>query len=341
MKRILAISLPIICVSCGVQKVPVHSFSADTVTVAFGSCDNQRLPNELWDDVAANRPAIWIWGGDNVYCDTNNMQELQKCYADKLQQPAYREFAANTPITGTWDDHDYARNDGGAEFEHRKESEQLFYDFMKVPANDRLRNKDGVYRSELLTDNSGRSIRIINLDTRFFRSALTPDPTKTKRYVPQNHGTMLGTEQWEWLERELKNSRSDFNIIVSSVQVLSDRHGFESWGNMPNEVKKLEDLIVNSKAKNVIILSGDRHIAEFSEKQPAGLSYPLIDFTSSGLTHVYEGFKEEENPYRKGRVINKKNFGVLVFDLAKNKVRFEMRGEDNVLYQSATRQYPK
>ena len=77
---------------------------------------------------------------------------------------------------------------------------------------------------------------------------------------------MLGETQWNWLKNELKTSRANYNIIVSSIQFLSAEHGFESWGTMPNEVKKMENLLKETNAKNTIILSGDRHISEFSRK---------------------------------------------------------------------------
>ena len=66
----------------------------------------------------------------------------------------------------------------------------------------------------------------------------------------------------------------------------------------------------------MIILSGDRHIAEISKDSLLGMTYPLIDFTSSGLTHSYTSFKSEPNPYRISNVIADKNFGILHFDFS-------------------------
>ncbi len=115
--------------------------------------------------------------------------------------------------------------------------------------------------------------------------------------------------------------------------MLSGEHGFETWGNFPSEVEKLKKIIVNSEAENVIILSGDRHFSEYSVTEVEGMEDPLIDFTSSGLTHTYEDFSGEYNLFRKGEVINKKSFGVLKFDFDTGLVIFEMRGKNNKLYQ--------
>ena len=69
-------------------------------------------------------------------------------------------------------------------------------------------------------------------------------------------------------------------------------------------------MIVKSPAKNVLILSGDRHMAEVSKMNIEALPYPLYDFTSSGLTHIRSG-TSEENKMRVGDLIVKRNFGVL------------------------------
>jgi len=47
-------------------------------------------------------------------------------------------------------------------------------------------------------------------------------------------------------------------------------------------------LLVQNRVPGVIFLSGDVHlgtIAEMEARDKCGLSYPLIDFTSSGMTH--------------------------------------------------------
>jgi alkaline phosphatase D len=243
-------------------------------------------------------------------------------------------------ILGTWDDHDFGVNDGGVEYLKKDSAQQLLLNFLDVDLNDIRRKRKGVYHSQLFNIDE-KNIKIIVLDTRYFRTPLTVDPTGEKRYVPNptNTGTILGEEQWQWLEKEIRNTTADFNIIVSSIQFLSYEHGFETWGNMPNEVEKLKDIIVNSKAKNVILLSGDRHISEISSTKIKGLKYPLYDFTSSGLTHTYEEFISEPNQFRVSKVIKEKNFGVLRFDLKSNTVIMEIRGLKNNLLESVTQKY--
>jgi len=69
------------------------------------------------------------------------------------------------------------------------------------------------------------------------------------------------------------------------------------------------------------------------------LSYPLIDFTSSGMTHSYTSFKSEPNKFRIGNVVSDKSFGLLKFNFNKKEVQLEMRGDNNTLFESYTQIY--
>ncbi|WP_073018383.1 alkaline phosphatase D family protein [Flavobacterium micromati] len=310
-------------------------------TIAFGSCDNQKIKNELWLAIDQNNPSVWIWGGDNIYSDTEDMKVLNDNYQIQKQDPEYLKFIQNKIIMGTWDDHDYGANDGGEEYPLKRESQQLFLDFIGTSKNALERKRDGVYTSKIITIDNNK-VKIIVLDSRFFRTALTKATDSTKRFQPNDfgQGTLLGSDQWKWLENELQTSDANFNIIVSSIQFLSNKHGFETWGNFPHEVEKLEKMIVSTKAKGTIMISGDRHISTFSSKIIDSLPYPLVDFTSSGLTHTYKGFSGEENPYQKGEVVKDINFGLLKFDFKNNKVIMEIRGIDNKLMQQFIQIYP-
>ena len=313
---------------------------SDGLVIAFGSCNRQNVENKLWQPILENEASVWIWGGDVIYSDTDDMELMKEHYQQQMNQNGYKEFTEKVKVLGTWDDHDYGLNDGGEEFAAKQGSQELFLDFIGVDKSDERRNREGVYHAEVVKTNSG-SVNIIVLDTRYFRSNLTKSENPDFRYQSNAYGegTMLGEEQWQWLEEELKNSKADFNLIVSSIQFLSHEHGFEAWGNMSHEVDKLKTIIKESHAENVIILSGDRHISEFSKTSIRKLDYPLIDFTSSGMTHAYESFDGEQNQYRVGEVVHTLSFGILKFNFEKREVIMQMRGINNVLQQEIVQQY--
>ncbi len=307
--------------------------------IAFGSCNKHDLANRFWDDIVKINPDVWIWGGDNIYADTDNMAKLRSLYALQEKVDHYAELLKNVEVIGTWDDHDYGVNDGGADFSERDGSQQAFLDFMAVPNDSPRRDREGVYTAHDYTVGD-KSIKVLVLDTRFFRTGLTEDPDPNKRYRPNDYGegTLLGKAQWQWLENELARSKADFNVIVSSIQFLSSEHTFEKWANFPHEVDRMKKLIVESGAKGVIFLSGDRHISEFSKVDMTGLSYPLIDFTSSGLTHSYTNFSGEPNTYRVGEVVATTSFGLVTLDLEAHTAFFQMMDEKDVL-QAIMQQY--
>ncbi len=347
MKKIIPLLLLII-LSCKSNKETEEKSNSNinatdaknSFTIAFGSCNHQNTPNELWDDILKNDPDIWIWGGDIIYADTEDMKLMQSHYNVLKNNKDYQDFISKVEVLATWDDHDYGKNDAGIEFVKKDSAQQLFLDFIDINQEDLRRKREGVYHAKTYTIDD-KSVKVLLLDTRYFRTALIKDPTGVKRYIPSkdSSGTILGNTQWQWLNKELTNSKADFNIIVSSIQFLSSEHGWESWGNMPNEVEKLKDLIASSNAHNTIILSGDRHIAEISKMEYNGLKYPLYDITSSGLTHVYESYTHEPNKYRISEVIKEINFGILKFNFDTNTVEMEIRGNDNVMLENIIQKY--
>ncbi len=319
---------------------PVAKEERPDLVIAFGSCSNQRMENKMWAPILANDPALFIWGGDIVYSDTEDMDRMRSAYNEFKTDSAYSSFKRETEIIGTWDDHDYGLNDGGAEWRFKDSVQQILLDFLDAGADDPRRGRPGVYHEKVVRTKD-KTVKVLVLDTRYFRTGLTKDQSGKKRYVPNTYGdgTMLGEDQWAWLDRELTASEADFHLIVSSVQFLSGEHGFETWANMPHEVERMINLVRERKPKGVIFLTGDRHIAEISRMEVRDLPYPLIDFTASGMTHSYSSFKGEPNRYRASDVVSEKNFGLLKFYMDEGRVDLEIRGEDNEVLASLSQTY--
>lgn len=328
MKKLILLSLSLVVLSC---KTAQKSIAPTDFKIAFGSCNVQSEDQSYWNLIGSEEPDVFIWGGDNIYADTEDMAAMEEMYEQQKTNPYYQKFIYNidNQVYGTWDDHDYGVNDGGEDWTFKDESQQLFLDFFDVKDFERRRQK-GVYHS-VDFEVASHQIKLIILDTRYFRSALqkASDPTKRFEARKNSESTILGAEQWKWLANELKESQADYNLIVSSIQVLSHEHGFESWGNFPLEEQKLEDLLVKYQVKNPLILSGDRHLSEFSQKEIEGLASPLTDFTSSGLTHAYTDFSGEDNAYRVGEVIPKTSYALIEFDFEKKELVLKMKSTKN------------
>ncbi|PVW13520.1 alkaline phosphatase D family protein [Marixanthomonas spongiae] len=326
------------------QQVASSETKPEPFTMVFASCNDQDREQPLWKPIINTQPDVFIWGGDNVYSDTDDMEKMAADYDKVWANTGYQELVKNTPIIGTWDDHDYGKNDAGKEWHKKEEAQQVFLDFLQLPKNDPRRKREGVYHAQTFTTDAG-SVKVILLDTRYFRGPLKENPNPEnnyERYIPWEEGrggSILGAEQWKWLARQLQDDTPNFTVIVSSIQFLSNQHGFEKWANHPSEVKKMYKTLQNTKANNILILSGDRHHAEVSVNKTAGLDAPLVDFTSSGLTHTWPGTPMDINPYRIGEGTKQLNFGVLYFDFAQERVTFEIRGKNNELLEQYTQQY--
>ncbi|MDH3697903.1 MAG: alkaline phosphatase family protein, partial [Flavobacteriaceae bacterium] len=291
------------------------------------------------DDILKTNPDIWIWGGDNIYADTDDIEKMRQMYKELNEIPDYVKLKASVPIIGTWDDHDYGKNDAGIEYVSKAGSQDAFLDFMGVPAESPRRNQEGIYTYHDYRA-GGKKIRVISLDTRYFRTALTSGSGGAP-YQPNaaGEGELLGEAQWVWLGQALTNSGADFHVIMSSIQFWSSEHGWEKWANFPHEVKRFKALLSDTKPKGAILLSGDRHISEFSGGTIEGLPYELIDFTSSGLTHAFRGYTGEDNPNRIGEVVFTESFGLLVIYPFIGKVEFKMLGDNGQVLQEISRTY--
>ena len=296
--------------------------------MAFGSCNRQDAPQPLWKPILADRPDLWIWMGDNIYGDSPMMDTLRAKYARQNANPDYQRLKASTPIIGVWDDHDYGINDGDKRFAQKKESRDLMFDFLGMPADAQERNREGGYAAH--TYGTGdQQVKVILLDGRYFRDTLS---RIDRQYQVNLTGQMLGDAQWKWLEKELNTSTARVNFIISGVQFLPTEHVYEKWANFPKEREKLLDLIARSGAQNPILMSGDRHIAEIMKLEDSRFPKGLYEVTASGLTHTWSGIAEEKNSFRISELVAKLNYGLASFDWAKNELLIEIKGENGSVY---------
>jgi len=324
---------------------PVTRVAADPVTrVACGSCYKPRSDRGIWPVIASTRPDLFLFMGDNVYADTEDMTVMRKDYAELTRRPDFIEFRKAVPILPIWDDHDYGANDAGAEYPMREASQKVFLDVFGFPANHPARSRPGVYHS-FVTGPAGKRLQVILLDTRYFRSALVQrriDGRKT--YLPNNDptATMLGEAQWRWLESELRKP-ADLRLIVSSIQVITTEHRFEKWANLPRERQRLFDLLKRTASNRVILLSGDRHLAEFARlsSKESGLAHDLVELTSSGLTHA--GAPNDSNRHRIGERYPGLNFGTLAIDWTPESpvVTLAIRDHKGIVVQEETVRFAK
>lgn len=306
---------------------------APLTRIGFGSCVHQDKPQPVWDAVHAAKPEVFLLLGDNIYGDSPDMAVLKRKYAQAKAVPGYKRLFDTCKVLGTWDDHDYGDNDAGADWGPKQEAKELFCEFFNLPADHPVRSREGVYHSATFGP-AGKRVQVILLDGRYFRSATKRGPRRPDGitpYVPNTDAdaTVLGAAQWTWLEEQLRQP-AEVRLLCSGTQVVSEEHPFESWANFPREREKLVQLIRDTKANGVVVLSGDRHLGELSvltESTP----YPLFDLTASGLNQANKGWRApERNRHRVAGMPAGDHFGMVTIDWSGDdpRVALSLRDED-------------
>ncbi|TYZ59147.1 hypothetical protein PybrP1_000072 [[Pythium] brassicae (nom. inval.)] len=312
------------------EPVPsIHDLVQPLQRIAFGSCNDQSMEQPLWKNIAAHTPELWLWMGDNIYGDIREAHEpmptppaktfieatgdvLRERYAKLQAHPDYRAFVQTTPVIGIWDDHDFGINDAHKGYTYREESQQIFLDFMNEPADSPRRQQEGIYTSYTVGEGE-QTVKFILVDNRYNR-----DTYETEG------GNLLGAAQWAWLENELRTTTAAFNVIVSGIQILAnDRFNMaEGWSRFPDQRERLLELLLASKAKGVILLSGDVHFSEINQVVCPGGDNVITEITSSGMTHSWMQFHRPEIRF----------FPALLFTFANLILPWEFRPTHDALY---------
>ncbi|MBU2970686.1 alkaline phosphatase family protein [Pseudoalteromonas sp. C2R02] len=290
--------------------------------IIFASCGNQTKPMPILDAINKEQADLFIFLGDNVYGDTEDMDLLADKYKQLGSIPGIKTLKENTEVIAIWDDHDYGENDAGIEYAKKEESRQIMLDFFNEDKNSIRRTRsDGIYTSYMYGE-AEQKVQVILPDLRWNRSKLAALSKSEYQNIrkPLNMGpykihkdskaSMLGESQWDWLEIQLQKP-SKIKIIGSSLQLLPEFTGWESWANYPEDRARLMDLIQQYQVNGIIIVSGDTHWGEVSKVDNL-IDYPLWEITSSGLTEKWKHVSP--NSHRVGNFTNQVNYGEILID---------------------------
>jgi alkaline phosphatase D len=320
--------------------------------LAIGSCYRlSRGGREIWGAIAEQNPQLFIFAGDTLYPPVSSADPrvLADSYAALAADPAFAGFRRKIPVLPVWDDHDYGENDGGANYPFREESEALFEAAWRLPARDQRLRRPGVYLSRVFGP-PGERLQLIVLDTRFFRSPLRDTDQRgargKERYLPDPDSgkTLLGAAQWRWLEAQMAQPAA-LRIIVSSIQVLADGHGWEGWRLLPGERERLYSLLRSHDHAPTLLLSGDRHVSGFYELD-IGTASPLLEFTASPLNNtIPEPYRAstlaEDGPNRLGELYGEANFGIIDIDWPRRMLAMSIRDSDGVTVRTLERAFSR
>jgi len=307
-------------------------------TILLGSCmDEEKGPSAAMMSIAQEEADLFLMVGDNVYGDRDGMgyvnnqpdlEELKESFSDLAAREDFQNARAAHAMMVAWDDHDYGANDAGQNFPFRGLAERVHEVFWGLDDQD-VGKWPGTYYARSFGP-EGQRVQVIMLDTRFFRSDLTPTddwgaPGK-ERYLPAPTGSMqdmLGAAQWTWLENQLQQP-ADIRLIASSIQVMPTVHGWEAWSAMPDERERLFELIRKTEAAGVVFLSGDRHTA-FIYEEDGVLPYAAHELTSSSLNVAFATESAELDARQVGAGFAPENYGAIEIDWAAKTIALKIK----------------
>jgi alkaline phosphatase D len=309
---------------------PPEQASQAVSKIIYGSCIHQNDEQPIWQAINREQPDVFVFLGDNIYGDTDDMGVLQKKYQKLGSNAGFQTLKKQTPIVATWDDHDYGANDAGKDYPYKEQSRKIMLDFFEEPVVSQRRTREsGIYTAYYFGEGDKR-VQLILTDLRWNKT--TPEELTWYEYLwslvnskgpylatSGEGATLLGEAQWQWLAQELKKP-AVIRIVASSLQVIPESSGWEAWAVFPEERKRLFDLLKKAQQKSLFLISGDTHWAEFSRLKEG--DFELLELTSSGLTEEWD--LVSPNEHRVGDYYNKANFGMIEIDWEKQSIKISI-----------------
>ncbi len=288
---------------------------ARDIAIAIGSCFFLADANPIWggqnygggfeifDSIAALKPDLMIWMGDNLYFqapDELDPASMATRYRRQRTFAPLQKLLTSVPHLAIWDDHDYGPNDADMSNALKGESLQLFRRFWANPSYG-LPDVPGVFGRARWGD-----VDVFLLDDRWYRSASDALDTPDK--------TMFGAQQLTWLRNALTYSNAPIKLVVNGNQMWNRVNRFEGWNHFSTEQRGFADWLIAQKIDGVVFLSGDRHFTELLKVERPG-TYPLYEFTSSPLTSNPwanpEGAERNNPEVVPGTLVGTRQFGMI------------------------------
>jgi alkaline phosphatase D len=286
---------------------------AAALTIAIGSCNYIANPNpvfrggggdyQIFDAIAAKRPDLMLWLGDNLYLQTPDLLDPSSMAARYRQARSFdrlQKLLVATPHLAILDDHDYGPNDADGSYALKGESLKLFQRYWPNPSYG-LPGVPGAFGWARMGD-----VEFFLLDDRYYRFP--------NRYPDVPEKTMFGPAQFEWLKQALLSSRARIKLVAGGSQFWNRASRFEGLHQFPQEQQRLAAWLLDQRIDGVIFLSGDRHFGELLKIERPG-AYPLYEFTSSPLTSqpaTRPDAAERDNPdLVAGTLHGRRQFGLI------------------------------
>ena len=84
--------------ACGLAVTDAAVAQEPLQRIAFGSCAKQDQPQPIWESVVATKPQLFLFIGDNIYGDSEDMAVLKQKWDLLGAQPGYQKLKQTCQI---------------------------------------------------------------------------------------------------------------------------------------------------------------------------------------------------------------------------------------------------
>jgi alkaline phosphatase D len=297
--------------------------------IAFASCMNLECfpEQQIWAKVAAEEPDYLFLLGDQIYMDyfphlgapagwsDDKFQDVMtRRYKDQWAEPHFHALIQQLRqrqddgggVYGTWDDHDFAwNNSNGRNVPESKKriARGLFAEFVRggAPVADRI------FYSVPLREGAETRGKAIFLDTRSYRDE------------PGDEKDLLGEEQFDFLNDEMKHSLP-LTVVCAGTPMRATGKG---WLQYRRDYLRFLKIIGDRK---VIFLSGDIHENVFIPPTAGTRLYEIISSGAAVKKYAFVG--------------KRRNYGLLEWSPERTRVKLvDRRGSLSYTISNDSFQY--
>jgi alkaline phosphatase D len=306
----------------GQTRLAAPADSVEPVRIATASCQNYIAGfYTAYDDMVQQAPDLVVFLGDYIYeggvgtlgDDTvrlHNSEEItdinayRNRYALYKSDPLLQAAHAVCPWVVTWDDHEVENNyanlnpqdpiDTAGFAERRATAYQVWWEHMPVRHEPPVDENLTIYRQVQW----GGLVNMLVLDSRQYRddqacgdAVLQVTPACEEALLPDR--TLLGAQQETWVAENVV-SDSTWTVLANQTVMTDIRLGaailnYDQWDGYAPARDRLLDAVDTAQAKNLIVLTGDIHLAGVGQltttsdpETPRGIEFVSTSISSSG-----------------------------------------------------------
>ena len=235
-------------------RAPIADASMESLIIGATSCTDRSRPFDPLARAAERTDLdLFIFGGDNAYCDgAEVLEDYRGLYAEHFGKPEHVALRGATSLLASWDDHEVDNNWDPEQIDPVKLADATRAFFEHLPLRRITDAPDRIWRSVRW----GLTAEIFVLDCRGERlpSTRTGD-----------NATYISRAQMDWLKLGLATSPAVFKLIVNSVPITDmplvwDVAPQDRWEGYAAARTEILQHIDGQQIGGVVWIGGDFHL---------------------------------------------------------------------------------